>query len=104
MRPCCRATAAPPPAPCIALGAYRRGKTEAKREAHANAVEPPSHWPFLHSDLRGTSGAARCVSQSHAITHQAYLALLVLAPLRIVNAIAVADIEPIPGAVPPDRV
>jgi hypothetical protein len=32
------------------------------------------------------------------------LAILVLAQFRVIDAIAVADIEPIPGAVLPDRV
>jgi hypothetical protein len=45
-----------------------------------------------------------CLSQDHPITHQAYSAIIVLATPSIFNPVAVADIEPIPGAVLPDRV
>ena len=43
-------------------------------------------------------------AQRDAITHQPDPALLIGTSRSIINAIAVADIEPIPGAVLPDRV
>jgi hypothetical protein len=43
-------------------------------------------------------------SQGHAITHQAYSAILVLATAAIIYPVAVADIEAALAAVPPDCV
>jgi hypothetical protein len=43
-------------------------------------------------------------TQRQAITHEADPAILALATPSITNPVAVADIEPIPGAVLPDRV
>jgi hypothetical protein len=39
-----------------------------------------------------------------AITHAAYLAINVVTANIVVDAVAVADVEPVLGAVPPDRV
>jgi len=43
-------------------------------------------------------------SQRHAITHQAYSAILVLATAAIIDPVAVADVEAALAAVPPDCV
>jgi hypothetical protein len=45
-----------------------------------------------------------CSSQSHTVTHQPYPAFQVSAPFRIINPIAVADMEAASAAIPPDRV
>jgi hypothetical protein len=42
--------------------------------------------------------------QRNSVTHQSHSTVHVAAPFGVIDAIAVADIEPIPGAVLPDRV
>jgi hypothetical protein len=52
--------------------------------------------------LSGVSAIVR--AQCDAITHQPCSAILVLAPSSIINAVAVADIEAVLAAIPPDGV